>query len=471
MKSFAKNYFLSLVYQILIVLIPLITAPYLSRVLGADRIGAYSFVQSIVSYFTMFAVMGTAIYGQRRIATAYARKESLKQPFVELVILRFCGVAGALLIYFTLIFPFADEPILYLVAAIEIVAVVFDISWFFQGVESFDKITFCNGISKTIGVLAIFVFVKSREDLALYVVFLCGSVLIGNILQWTALRPWLRGQAVSGVHVLHHLRPALALFVSQFAIQAYTVLDKTMIGLITGSDFENGYYDQAQRLIRALVTVVTSIGVVMASRIAILWNSKGDNKAEIQKMLLFSFRLIFALSLPLAAGTTIIAHQFVPFFYGDGYEPVIVQIRLLTLLLPIIGCSNIIGTQLFVPSGRERLLTRSVMMGAGANVVLNGVFIPAFGATGAVIASVIAELVVTSVQFYLARNEIPIREVLKLLVHYVLYTTIIGAIGCAVSYLAPNNVIGMFITVFACVVVYAVILLLKKDKVLCLFSM
>jgi len=470
MKSFAKNYFLNLAYQALTVLLPLITAPYLSRVLGPERIGAYSFAQSVVSYFVLFAVMGTAIYGQRHIAICLAQKGNLKQSFAELVVLRALGVGGALAIYFAAIFPNADEPVLYFVAAIEILAVAFDISWFYRGIERFEEITFCNGLSKLVGAAGIFLLVKSKRDLELYVLLYCGAILLGNCLQWIYVRPYLQGRTLAPLCLRCHIKPTLSLFASQFAIYAYTVLDKTMIGLITGSDLENGYYDQAQKLIRTLIAIVTSVGTVMSSRIAILWNSREDGKEELQQMVLLSFRIVFALSLPIAVGITIIASRFVPFFYGTGYEPVIMQIQLLSVLLPIIGCSNVIGTQLFVSSGREKLLTYSVMIGAGVNFLLNSICIPFWGGNGAIVASIFAELTVTATQMYLARKEIPLRQVAKLLARYTILAAAMGIVGWGVSQMVGTTPVEMGLIILVCMIAYAAMLFLGKDRILSLFS-
>ena len=470
MRSLAKNYFLNMGYQVLIVLLPLITAPYLARVLGAERVGEYSFAQSVISYFALFAVMGTALYGQRRIAVCYAKDENRKQVFAELVLLRLIGVAAAMGVYFACIFPFAENRVLYLVASIEILAVAFDISWFYQGIEQFQNITLCSGLSKLLGVVGVFALVKTRADLELYVALYCGAILVGNAAQWLFLKPYLRGQGLERLQPWQHVRPALSLFISQFAIQAYTVLDKTMIGLITHSDAENGYYDQAQKLIRALTAVVTSIGTVMASRISILWHSdKTENKRQVQEMLLFSFRLIFALSLPLTAGTVIISSRFVPIFFGDGYAPVVGLIQILVVILPIIGCSNIIGMQLFVPSGREHLLTRSVLIGAGVNAVLNMVIIPLWGAVGAAVASAIAELAVTATQMYLARKELPLLKVARLLGRYLLLTGIVCVPGLLVSCVAGMGIGAMVLIFLVCVVTYICVLVAVRDPILGFF--
>ena len=472
MKSLAKNYFLNLTYQVLMVILPLITAPYLARVLGADRIGEYSFAQSIVSYFALFSVMGTTLYGQRTIAGCHASGRSKRQAFWELVAIRAVNVAIALGIYFATVFRTSADHLLYAVAAIEILSVACDISWFYQGIEEFQNIVLCNGLSKLLGVVGIFLFVKTRDDLSIYVVFLCGAMVLGNLTQWLFVWPNLKGEQLSRLDVRQHLLPSIRLFISQLAIHMYTVLDKTMIGLITRSNFENGYYDQAQHLVKALVAVVTSIGAVMASRITILLNSEdGQREERVEEMILFSFRLVFALSLPMAVGIVIIMPSFVPIYYGSNFEPVTLLIQVLVAIVPIIGCSNIVGIQLFVPSGRENLLTKTVAIGAMVNIVLNSVLIVQWGALGAAIASVLAELTVTCGQIYYARKDIHVSRILRLLGRYLVLSAIVGGIGMLVFSFVGTGLVGMLAVILICVLVYAALLFGLHDPVLMLFKM
>ena len=169
MKSYVKNYLFNLTYQILLIVLPLVTAPYLARIFGADRIGEYSFAQSIVAYFVLFSALGTSIYGQRCIARCKAENKPVKTVFEEIVLLRLCSVGLFLLIYLALVFSLAPNRWLYILAGIEIICVAFDISWFYQGIERFEKITWCNGLSKIAGAIAVFAFIHTKDDLELYV--------------------------------------------------------------------------------------------------------------------------------------------------------------------------------------------------------------------------------------------------------------------------------------------------------------
>ena len=466
-SSLKKNYFFNLLYQILILSIPLITTPYLSRVLGADKIGEYSFAQSIVSYFMLFAVLGTSLYGQREIAYEKAKNGNVAKTFIEIAVVRCIGVLLCVLGYCVLVVPNIENHLLYLVASIELLATAFDISWFYQGIEEFQNITILNGISKILGTVFIFIFIESANDLELYVTFYCGAILIGNVFQWIILPRYIKIKRIHSFKILIHVKKSIRLFVSQLAIQLYTVLDKTMIGVITKSNFENGYYEQSQKVVKMTTTIVTAIGAVMASRIATLYGDGYEkNMEKIRHLLELSFRLVFCMSLPITFGIILIASRFVPVFYGSGYEKVIPMISMLSVIVPAVGTSNIIGIQLFVPSNREKLLTQSVIVGSCVNIILNFFLISRYGAIGAVIASIVAEYSVTIVQIYLARKEISCKRIMGLFIRYLTFSIIMFIIGGMVSNNVTTGIRGMLIIVVACILIYGVELIICKDPII-----
>lgn len=467
-RSFAKNYIFNLIYQVLAIALPLVTTPYLSRVLGADGIGRYSYAQSIVSYFALAAALGSTLYGQRAIARVNDDPEERSRRFWEILLLRVIGALTAAVIYCCVILPNCSDPLLYAVAAIEIITVAFDITWFYQGMEDFQPIALCTAMGRALAIVAVFAFVRTKSDLIIYIVCYCVSILAGNIFSWLGVRKYVVGVSPRKFRIREHFLPSIALFASQFAIQIYTVLDKTMIGLITRDDFQNGYYEQSQKLIKVLIALVTSLGVVVASRVAVLWNE--NKKKAVYDLTYGSFRFVFALSLPMAVGCVLILSRFVPVFYGDGFEPVISIIGILVCLLPIIGCSNVIGIQLLVPTGREKYLTRSVIIGALVNFTLNCVFIPLWATAGASIASVIAEFTVTAVQFYIIRREISAWRVVKIMLRYILMSAVMGAVGAVVAHFAPGGIFGIVMIVIPCVAVYGIMLLVLRDPVFSFFK-
>lgn len=467
--SLSKNFIYNLLYQILLYAVPFITTPYLSRVLYAEGIGRYSFAQSIVSYFVLAATLGTNLYGQRQIASIKNDPSRRNCIFWEIVLLRIGTVFVALLVYFLCVFPLCPDKHLYSIAAIEILSVALDISWFFQGSENFCVITNVSGACKVISIALIFLFVKDNSDLNRYVLIYCGTTAIGNLLQWACLpRALPRSHKTKRtLHPLEHLYPSFLLFTAQVAIQVYTVLDKTMIGMITGSDAQNGYYEQAQKMIRVLTSLTTSIGAVMTSRIASLWKEK--KTTEIQSMVETSFRVIFALGMPVAMGMWVIAPRFVPVFYGEGFEPVIPLLRLLSVLVLVVGCSNVTGIQYLVPTGKERYLTRSVAIGAVINFFLNLLWIGKYQAMGAATASLIAEVCVTAIQLFTVRKELYLKPILHLFFRYFAITMAMSVLTFTIELFAPAGILGLSIIIVSSVVLYGLGLILLRDPIILFF--
>ena len=460
-SALTYNYFFNLCNQTLISLLPLLTAPYVSRVLGAENIGRYAFVQSIASYFAMVAVLGTSLYGQRRIAQHRDEVQDRTRIFWEITVLRLFLTAIVFAIYLVTIVWHAEEKSLYLAVSLEILNVCLDISWLFQGLEDFRSITLCSAVAKTIAAVCIFGFVKNTCDVVVYAL-LHGCALIGaDLLLWKAASKKVCSLKWALLRPLSHIQPAALLFISQVAMQVYTVLDKTMIGVITKSDVQNGYYEQGQKLIRVLTALVTSVGAVMASHVANLWMNRERDK--IQLLMERSFRLVYAISFPMMYGVILVATRFVPAFYGRGYDGVVTLLYILALLLPVIASSNVIGIQYLIPTGQEKRLSVSVAAGAVLNFMCNLVLIPRFMSIGAAIGSVVAEIGVTGIQLIMVRNQLEVVKFIREAIRYALLGLPMFVVGQVTSGFLPMNLSGMFVLVLEGVLIYAGTLIVARD--------
>ena len=463
-KSVNSNYIFNLVYQILIVFVPFIVTPYISRILEADGIGQYSYAQSYVSYFVLLSGVGTLIYGQREISRHRDDTQFCAQLFWEIFLLRVIGVTTSYILYFIIILPNATNRLVYILAALEILAVVFDISWYFQGFEDFSKITLCNGFSKIVSVFAIFIFVKSKNDLPIYILLYCGSIILGNISMWFWAFPYITKNRLNKIHIFSHLKLSVMLFIPQVALQIYTVLDKTMIGLITKSDYQNGYYEQAMKTSKITLAVVTALGSVMAPRITNLFYK--NKKKSIELMLGKSFNIMWALSLPIAVGLFVVADRFVPIYYGIGYGDVIPLLKILCFLVPIIGASNIIGMQYLIPVGKEKYYTISLFSGAIINFTLNSILIYSLQAKGATIASVLAELCITIIQMFLVRRDLPLKKYFSQLYRYLFNSIIMGIIIYILGLRLDDSLFALLLMIFCGIFIYLMLLVIERDHLL-----
>ena len=380
-KSIKRNYFYNVFYQVLTLITPMITTPYISRVLGVNGIGAVSYAESIVSYFTLFAAMGVAIYGQREISYVQNSVENRSRVFWNTKFFTFCTVLIAL-VFYGLFISLQENVILYLILSMNLFSVLADITWFFQGMEEFGKIVSRNIFFKCINFLYVFSVVKSKDDIFKYAFGMAFFAFISNISLWRYVPRYIDKIKFSEIHPFTNVRTILSLFIPTIAIQIYTVLDKTMIGIITRNSYENGYYEQALKISRMILTVVTALGTVMIPRIGYYFEQK--NIEEVKRLMYRGYRFVWFLGTPLCLGLLCVSFNFVPWFFGDGYDKVTDLLKILSFLILAIGINNVTGVQYLIPTKRQNLFTLTVIIGACTNFILNIILIPLIQSVGAV---------------------------------------------------------------------------------------
>ena len=464
-KSIKRNYIYNLSYQLLLMITPLLTTPYLSRILGPDGIGKVSFANSFVAYFSLFAVFGITLYGQRQISYVQDDKAQRTNVFWEIKVFEIASSLFALIIY--LLFAFSQsetDRLLYLVLAFNIAAITFDITWFFQGMEEFGKIVFRNFVLKILNIAFIFTFITSHEDFVLYAFGLAFFTFIGNVSLWLYLPNYVGKPDFKTIKVLRNFKIILSLFIPTIAIQIYTVLDKTMIGLITKDVFENGYYEQSITVSRMVLTFVTSLGAVMIPRIGYHFG-KGELEV-VQTYMYKGFQFVWFLGIPLCFGLIGIAPNFVPWFFGPGFLKVVPLISILSFLILAIGINNVTGMQYLIPTGRQNTFTLTVLIGAAVNFILNCWLIYYYKSIGAAIASVIAETVIALVQLYIVRKELSVSNIFFSCRHYLFSGSVMFLLLQYMGKMLTPSIIHTFSMIISGVVTYVACLLILKDDFL-----
>ena len=462
-QSVSTNFIFNFLNQILAVLVPFITVPYLARTLGPAGIGEYSFALSLVAYFASFTNLGVNLYGQRQIAyLKNENKEVYSKVFWELVLLRVCLGIISSVTYFLLIVRISDSYLLSALLTLEILNMILDIQWLFQGFENFRIITIRNFIVKTVTVLAIFIFVKSSSDIAVYALIMSVGNLVGFASMWLALRYYVVKVSFNERHVFSHLKGALALYLPQVAIQVYTVLDKTMLGIITKSNLENGYYEQANKVVLVLLMGVTALSTVMIPRISAMFAAK--DQEQINRYLGKSFSYVWLVGFPITFGIFAVADTFVPFFFGVGYEPVIRLLCLFSLIIIPIGISNIVGLQYLVTTGNEYYLTKSVVLGAIVNFGLNMLFIRWWQATGATLASVITEVIIMVFQLWVVRDFLPVVDYMKSMKNYLVAAIVMYVVLILMPIYFDKAIFLLMSKVIFGSIIYLICLLGMKDS-------
>lgn len=464
-KSVKKNYIYNLIYQLFLIIVPLAVTPYVSRVLGVDGVGQYSYTYSIVTYFTLFAALGFAYYAQREIAKHQGEKKQQSIVFWEVFIARLIPVALVLIVYLFLAgFGVYGEKYntLMLIMAINVVAVAFDVSFFLQGNEDFAKLVIRSVIIKVLGIAAIFIFVNDSDDVWVYTLIQSLTVILANLSLWLYLPKILTRVSIKELRPLRHLKPTLILFLPTIAISIYTSLDKTMIGIITGSDSENGNYEQAEKIVKMLMTIITSLGTVMIPR-----NSNKFKEGDIEgvrRNIYTSCKFVFFMGVPLCLGIICVADNVVPWFFGDGYDKAANIMKILSPIIIIIGLSNVFGLQFLIPTGRDKKYTAAVICGAVSNFVINIFLIYYLQSYGAAIATVIAETIVTTVMLIFIRKDINFLKILKNSFKYII-AGIVMFVPCYFMgvYLSPS-IINTLLIVIVGAATYFLMLLVLRDR-------
>ena len=461
--SLKKNFVLSTAYQILLMIVPFITAPYVSRVLTADGVGTYSFTNSNQMYFAMFAALGTVSYGSREIARSRNNKELRSKIFWEIEFLTVITSTICLILYGGFVAIINQYKVYYLILSLNLVAVMLDISWFYTGMEQLKYIVGPNAVFKVLGVLSIFIFIKTKEDLTLYILIMTLVTLLGNATMWISLPKFVCRVNVRLFELKKHFRETLVYFVPTIATSVYTILDKTLIGVITTDTSENGYYEQATKIINMAKSLTfTSLNTLLGARISFLFAEK--RLEEVKERIKTSVDYILFMGIGICLGIVSIAPRFVPVFFGEGYGPVVQLLYFLSPIILIIGVSNCLGAQYYNPAGLRALSAKFIIVGSIVNLILNLILIPNFRSTGAVIATLAAELVITILYMNYCDGFFRFRMLLflgwkKIIAGIIMLIAIRG-----MDKIIVNNVFAVCFEVLGGVVLYCLVLVLLRDS-------
>lgn len=402
-----KNYMYNVLYQLFVLVIPLVTVPYVSRVLGSAGIGINAYTNSIVQYFILFGSIGINLYGNRTIAYHRDNKIIRSSIFWEINFLRFICIVTSYFLFIIFLLSTNTYSEYYFYQSFLIIAAALDISWYFMGIEDFKKTIIRNLLVKIISLVAIFLFVRKSSDLGKYILILSLSTLGGNLTLWPYMRSQVFKPNFRDLNIKKHLRPSLSLFIPQIATQIYLVLNKTMLGLIQNVK-DAGFYDNTDKMVKIVLAVVTATGTVMLPRVAHTF-AVGDHQ-KVKEYLYTFFDFVNCLSIPLAFGLAAIAPKFSFWFFGSQFDIIGQLLPILSIVIIFIGWSNVLGVQYLLPTNQTKYYTISVVSGAIINLILNFPLIYFFGIYGAMSSTVVSELAVSCVQMYFVKNEMSISK-------------------------------------------------------------
>ena len=462
-----KNMIYSTSYQLLALILPLVTAPYVSRILEPKGIGIFSVTTAYATYFVLLGGLGITLYGNREIAYAFSDIRERSKLFFEINTLRAGSVLISFIIFMISIWFQPNYQNLFLLQGILIIATALDISWFFMGMENFKVVIVRNTIIRIITVILTFILVKTTHDLWIYILLVVISQLFSNLSLWPFLRKNIIFISPKEWEVLKHLRPTLWLFLPQIATQIYLSLNKNMLGALDGMTAA-GFFNQSDTIIRVSFTLVSSFGAAFLPRLSSM-HAQGKTD-DVHDLTLKSLDLSYAISFLIIAGIMGVSHTFAPFFFGKQYTQVSGLMFVQATMIIFVAIASVLGNQYLLSARRTKEFAISSFCGLVVNIVLNLLLIPKMGAMGAVISTVLTEIATTSYQIWVLKDTFKMKEIFHGVWKYMTGAVVVFGFMFTINNNMPVSVLNYIIQTIIAVLIYSVTLYVLRAPVNALIS-
>ena len=448
-------------YRMFSVLLPLVTAPYLSRTVGTEGVGLYSCAWSVSYVFVLIGMLGLNDYGVRTVAQARDSREELDETFSAIWQMQLLVAGVTLLGWFGYVFLVAgEEKEIAFHLTLMSVSCLCCFDWCLMGLDIFRPIALRNTFIKSAAAVCVFLLVKSRDDLWIYAFVWSLATLLGNLSCVWSLRGKVRYRPVPQRESLKHLKPCAVLFISVMAVNVYRTMDKVMVSAIAGMT-ENGLYENAEKIIYCLSGFISAIGTVMMPKVAHM--QKHGETERIARHIEKSMDWILCMVSAMAFGVAAVADRFAPLFYGEDFAYSGTLMAPLAFTLIMIGFANVIRTQVVLPQKRDGIFVKSVCAGAAVNLIVNACLIPPMKSMGAVVGTLMAEFTVPLVQYIILRKELPYRKYLSFVL---LYGIIGGIMWLGVRWIGRvipwDGWIGLGVQVVGGILIYGTLCLLYR---------
>ena len=464
MVSVRKNYLYNIIYQILLLLLPLVTVPYLTRTLGAFGLGMFAYTNSIAQYFVIMIMMGVNLYGSRQIAKVRDDVNKLGKEFSEIISLQIINAVIFIIIYliyalYVYLFEYDRFPIT-IVWSAYVLSAGFDITWFFAGLENFKIIVVRNVVLKFAMVIGIFIFVTDDSSLLTYVLLVSVGTFFSQVALWFNNCVQFKFDCRLKTYK-KHFRRCFTLFIPVISVSIYTIVDKVMLGYMSTYD-QLAFFDNSQKIITIPLALITSLGNVMLPRITHLLVGGNDDMIDgyIEKTMFFTI----VASIGFVSLIVAIAPVFSRLFFGDSFADCGDMIKYLSLTIPFIAWANVIRMQYLIPRNMDYAYVIAVVLGALINLLMNFILIPKYNAYGAIFATIATEIFVAIIQTAYVKNKLPIARFF----YNGMFFIIPGVVSCygmiiAIGYL-NNNMISIAVNAFLGGGVYllGVVCIIKK---------
>lgn len=465
MNNIKSNYIYSCVYQILLIILPIITAPYVSRVLGADLLGQFTYVNTIAYYFVLFIMLGISNYGNRCIASSKNLEErNIYFKEIYSIQLKWGLLISIIYIIFIMLQKGEINIYIYIMQFLYVISAIFDVSWYFFGREQFKISVTRNIIIKFLAAVCVFVFVKNKNHLILYTAIIAGFTFLGQFALWIIAIKEEKFKLVKINSYKKHIKQIILLFIPVLAVSIYAYLSKIILGNISSMS-ELTYYEYAYKIVSAPLGIITALGTVMLPRMSNLYSREKIDEAL--SLIMKSFYFVSIISFPMCGGLVAIAGKFSVLFYGEEYLRCGYVMMILAFTIPFISWANVIRTQYLIPLKKDSVFIKSVLIGAVFNIIINIIIIPDLGAIGAAISTVVTEIVVCLYQMFIIRKELSFLNILKKQLIVLIPTLVMffGVVG--IQIFVEGTILGILFISLIGVVIYIVVTLCINREIRC----
>lgn len=461
--SLKTNFLYNILYECLLILLPIITSPYAARVLGASNLGIYSYSQAFANYFYLFVMLGVKNYGNRMIARVRNNQEDLNRTFWEIFLFQFLfGLIVSLVYICYICFFIQTNRLIYILQFLYVLSGVIDINWACFGLEKFKLTSIRSMIINILMTISILAFVKSENDLWIYTLILSVKYLVSAVAVWPFILKHISFVKVKWSGILYHIKPNLMLFLPVVSISLYNIMDKLMLGYFSAPE-EVAFYTNAEHIVSIPVTVISALNNVMMPRMSNLYATNSKKMAEklMDNVMMFAMLMSVAMAFGLAG----VGETFAAWFYGSAFARCGYFIVLLCPTILFRGCAGALRTQYIIPTEKDKIYLTSLVTGAMVNLTLNSLLIPKMNGVGAIIGTVAAEFFVCFVQFFMTRKDISIWKYIGDVVGFVMIGTAMYILVRLLDDISGTAVITIGIQVIAGTVVYMILAALYMVKV------
>lgn len=466
-KSLKTNFIMNMVLTISSFLFPIITFPYSSRILLPEGMGKVNFAISVITYFSMIAQLGIPTYGIRATAKVRDNKYELTKVVHEIILINIitCIIMYVLFFISLMAVPqFKNEKLLFIIFSINIIFNIFGVEWLYKGLEEYSYIAIRSIIFKIVSIILMFILVHKKSDYIIYGGIMVFANIGSNILNFINLHNYISFKPIGRYNLIRHIKPILVFFSMSVATAIYTNLDISLLGFLA-TNVDVGYYSAGVKIKSILLGIVTSLAAVLLPRAS--YYLENNLKNEFIDLSSKAINFIFIIAIPLTFYFILFASEGINFISGDAYRGAVLPMQIIMPTIFLIGLSNIIGIQMLVPLGREKIVLYSEIAGAIVNILMNLIFIPRYQAIGAAMATVSAELSVTIFQIYVMKDLVISMFKKVKFIKIIIGVLLSSIISIWIKMANLNSFLTLITSSFAYFGIYFLLLLFMKETMIC----